>query len=219
MTDRITDFMDLEAAAMQFQDTIVSTYNDNCPLTERKNNRNVPWWNRDLSEKSKRVHRLFNAAKKSGDWTDYKRSLTDYNKALKQAKRGSWRHCEEIEKALESARLHRILSKGSQSAIGSIQLESGYHTTSEKETQQELLQVHFPGSEIILEPLAGWDGLELQSPKWKGTREDRAVSKRVISYDRLKWAVFSFQPYKSPGMDGIMPIMLQQGFELLRGCY
>jgi hypothetical protein len=39
----------------------------------------------------------------------------------------------------------------------------------------------------------------------------------VISYDRLKWAVYSFLPYKSPGMDGIMPIILQQGFELL-GC-
>jgi hypothetical protein len=38
------------------------------------------------------------------------------------------------------------------------------------------------------------------------------VSKKVISDDRLKWAVFSFQPYKSPGMVGIMPIMLQQGF-------
>jgi hypothetical protein len=34
---------------------------------------------------------------------------------------------------------------------------------------------------------------------------------------KLKWAVFSFQPYKSPGIDGIMPIMLQQGFELLVG--
>ena len=97
MTDRITDFMDLEAAAVQFQDAIVSAYNDNCPLTERRNNRNAPWWNRELSEKRKRVRRLFNAVKRSGDWTDYKRSLTEYNKALRQAKRESWRrHCEEI---------------------------------------------------------------------------------------------------------------------------
>jgi hypothetical protein len=33
----------------------------------------------------------------------------------------------------------------------------------------------------------------------------------------LIWAVFSFEPYKDPGMDGIMHIMLQQGFELLGG--
>jgi hypothetical protein len=49
------------------------------------------------------VSKLFNAAKKSGNWTDYKRSLTDYNKALRQAKSESWRrHCEEIEKAPDS---------------------------------------------------------------------------------------------------------------------
>jgi hypothetical protein len=66
-----------------------------------------------------------------------------------------------------------------------------------------------------LEPSGGWDDLEPAFTKWKGSREDRAVSKRVISYDKLKWAVFSFQPYKSPGIDGIMPTMLQQVFELL----
>jgi hypothetical protein len=63
----------------------------------------------------------------------------------------------------------------------------------------------------------GWNGLELEFPKWKGSRGDWAVSRRVVSYNKLKWATFSFQPYKSPGMDGKMPIMLQQGFELLAG--
>jgi hypothetical protein len=75
--------------------------------------------------------------------------------------------------------------------------------------------VNFPGSKIILEPSGGWSGLELESPKLKGSREDWAASRMVISYDKLKWAVFSFQPYKSPGTDRIMPIILQQGFQLL----
>jgi hypothetical protein len=68
-----------------------------------------------------------------------------------------------------------------------------------------------------LEHSGGWDVLELEFPKWTGTRGNWAVSKRVISYDRLKWGVFSFQTYKSPGIDGIMPIMLQQDFQLLGG--
>ena len=104
-----------------------------------------------------------------------------------------------------------------QSIISSIQLENGDHTTTEKGTMEELFQVHFPGSEIIFEPSGGWDGLELEFPKGKGSREDWAVSKRVINYYKLKWAVFAFQPYKSPGIDGIMPIMLRHGFELLGG--
>jgi len=86
MTDKISNFADLENAAKQFQDATVLVYNENCPLTMRKNNRNTSWWNQDLVERRKKVHRLFNLAKKSRNWTDYKRTLTDYNKALRQAK-------------------------------------------------------------------------------------------------------------------------------------
>jgi hypothetical protein len=198
MKDRITNFIDLETAARQFQHAIGFAYNENCPSTVRQNNRNTSWWNQDLAERRRKFRSLFNAAKKSGNWTDYKRTLTDYNKALRQAKRESWRrHCEKIEKALECARLQRILSKDRQTAVSSLQLENGEYTKTE-ETLDELLRVHFPGSEIILEPSGGWDGLELESLKWKGSREDSAVSGGVISHDKFKWAVFSFQPYKSP---------------------
>jgi hypothetical protein len=53
----------------------------------RRNNRNTSWWNQGLAVKRRKVSKLFNAAKKSGDWTDYKRTSTDYNKALGQTKR------------------------------------------------------------------------------------------------------------------------------------
>ena len=163
----------------------------------RNNNRNISWWNQELAEKRRKVCKLFNIAKKSGNWTEYKRNLTD--KALRQAKRGSWRrHCEEIEKTPECARLHKILSKDVQSAISFIQLENGEYTTIEKRNMEELFRIHFPGSQIISETSGGWDGLELEFPKRKGSREDWAVSKRVINYYKLKWAVFSFQPYKIP---------------------
>ena len=75
MTDKISNFADLEIATKQFQDTIVLAYNENCPLTVRKNNRNTSWWNQDLADRRKKVHRLLNLAKKSGNWTDYKRTL------------------------------------------------------------------------------------------------------------------------------------------------
>jgi hypothetical protein len=77
MTDKIINCMDLETAARQFQDAIVFAYNENCPLTVRRNTRN-----QDHAEKRRRVCKLFNAAKKSGNWTNCKSSLMDYNKAL-----------------------------------------------------------------------------------------------------------------------------------------
>ena len=100
---------------------------------------------KNLAERMKKGHRLFNLAKKSGNWTDYKRTLTDYNKVLIQAKRESWRrHCEEIEKVPECARLHRNLSKDERSAVNSIQLENGEYTTSEKGILEELLRCPLP---------------------------------------------------------------------------
>jgi len=66
MTDKISNFTDLETAAKQFQDAIILAYNENCPLTIRKNNRNISWWNQDLAERWKKVCRLLNVAKKSG---------------------------------------------------------------------------------------------------------------------------------------------------------
>jgi hypothetical protein len=99
MTGKINDFVDLENAAQQLQDTIVSAYTENCPLTVRKNNRNIPCWTEDLAERRKKVRRLCNAAKKSGKRSDYKRILREYNKALRHAKTKSRRrHCQEIEK-------------------------------------------------------------------------------------------------------------------------
>jgi hypothetical protein len=85
MKDRITNVIDLETAARQFQDAVVSACNENCP-TVRQNDRSTSWWNQDLAERRRKVCRLFNVAKKSGNWTDYKITLTDYNKALRQAK-------------------------------------------------------------------------------------------------------------------------------------
>jgi hypothetical protein len=87
MTDKISKFYDIEIAADQFQEAISVAYNENCPLTVRKNNRNTSWWNQGLAEKRRKVRKQFNVTKKSGEWTDYKRTLTVYNKALRQAKR------------------------------------------------------------------------------------------------------------------------------------
>jgi hypothetical protein len=70
----------------------------------------------------------------------------------------------EIEKAPDCARLQKILWKDVQSAVSSLWLENGEYTKTERErdTLEELLCVHVPGSKIILEPSGGWDSLELK---------------------------------------------------------
>ena len=180
MTDKKSNSAGLENAANQYQDAIVLAYNEKCPIAVR----NISWRNQDLAERRKKVHRLLNLANKSGNWTDYKRNFTVYNKALRQAKKESWRgDSEEIEKDPECARLHSILSKDGSSAVSFIQFENEEYTTSERWILEELFRVHLHGSEIITEPSGGWDGIELGLPKWKGSREAWASSKRLFNYE------------------------------------
>ncbi|KAJ8977120.1 hypothetical protein NQ317_005248 [Molorchus minor] len=149
MTQTIRDTIDLEVAAEQVQDAITSAYNDNCPITRKGSNRTVPWWNEDLSRIRRTVGKKFNKAKTNGEWDEYRRSLTEYNKTLRKSKRDSWRrHCEEIEGTPEYARLHKILSKGPQSSIYTLKTDSGEYTKTGRETIVELLRIQFPGSQI-----------------------------------------------------------------------
>ena len=72
MPDKINNFTDLEIADKQFQNAIILAYIENCHFTVRKNNRNISWWNQDLTEKRGDVSIYVNVAKMSGTWTDYK---------------------------------------------------------------------------------------------------------------------------------------------------
>jgi hypothetical protein len=55
MTVRITNFIDIETAENQFQNDIIDVYNENCPLTVTRNNRNISWWNEDRAERIKYI--------------------------------------------------------------------------------------------------------------------------------------------------------------------
>jgi hypothetical protein len=41
------------------------------------------------------------------------------------------------------------------------------------------------------------------------------VAARIVTYRRVEWAIDTFAPYKSPGVDGIFPALLQEGWEVL----
>jgi hypothetical protein len=43
---------------------------------------------------------------------------------------------------------------------------------------------------------------------------DWRLARRVVTYRRVEWAIDTFAPYKSPGVDGIFPSLLQQAREL-----
>jgi hypothetical protein len=100
-----------------------------------------------LSRLKASTRRLFNQAKRTGDWESYKTALTCYNKEIRKAKWYSARdYCRGIEDVPDRARLMRIMASQLANWMESIKLLDDRYTQSGKETQRELYRVHFPGS-------------------------------------------------------------------------
>ena len=79
-------------------------------------------------------------------------------------------------------------------------------TQSEGKTLELLLTTHFPNSGVTQELAAPAAALLARRSDWR-------LAARVVTYRGVEWAIDSFVPYKSPGMDGIFPALLQEGRE------
>ena len=42
-----------------------------------------------------------------------------------------------------------------------------------------------------------------------------ATAAEIINFDKVRWALMTFEPYKSPGSDGVYSILLQKGLDIL----
>lgn len=208
----VTNCDQVEIAAEQLRTAVIAAYHENCPLKVKRDNRNTSWWNHELQKSRKEVRRLFNRAKVSGEWDQYRDALTNYNKQIRRAKRESWeRFCEGIEDVPGSARIHKILSREPAKELGSLKRPNGSFTESRKETLELLAKTHFPGCQILGDTPGELSACGRNRPhgvEWR-------TSHKIINAQAIRVAVNSFHPYKSPGEDGIFPALLQIGLEIL----
>jgi hypothetical protein len=77
---------DIEVASEQLQEGIITSYHIICPQVRCSTGREVSWWSNELTQLRKNVRKLFNRGKKTGEWTEYSRELTEYNRVRREAK-------------------------------------------------------------------------------------------------------------------------------------
>ena len=88
---------------------------------------------------------------------------------------------------------------------------SGDCTQSTGETLDLLLATHFPN-------LIDMEGGAVLAAACRTNCLDWQMAARIVTYQKVGWAIDSFAPYKSPGMDGIFPALLQEGWDVLIPC-
>jgi hypothetical protein len=109
-------------------------------------------------------------------------------------------------------RLHRILSQENKTYLGCIKLLTRDYTESVEESLGHPMDVHFPGSRGPSSSLGGGPMIErgYKPREWR-------LAGQVVYPSGVEWAIKTFKPYKAPGIDGIYPILLQEGLKYLVG--
>ena len=215
----IGDIHTLERAAAALSEGVREAFEASSRLMPVPTRGGVCWWSAGL-ERLKRANikakRRADRRKRPEDWAAFRTSRDNYRAAVRKAKEDSWRgFCSTIEGGAQTARLDKILAKSPLSVPGVLRLPSGEYTQSEEETLRLLMSAHFPsfveGGEVAGNECGGggrrWQGRQL--------REHRRLAAGIASKGRIEWAISSFGPYKTPGPDGIYPVLLQKAADLI----
>ncbi|XP_055840834.1 uncharacterized protein LOC129908398 [Episyrphus balteatus] len=131
----------------EFSGAINEAFELSCPIKPIKSQRDCPWWCKNLSKQRSKVRKLFNEAKRTGEWEGYTAELTIYNKEIRKAKRNSFvSFCENSTATPVAARLHKALAKDKTIKSIALRYNDGSFTENEEQRSTLLLNTHFPGS-------------------------------------------------------------------------
>lgn len=209
--DRLLGTGQIEIQVDMLTNMIIDSYHTACPLPtppEININKKTGWWGPELERLRKKVRRLLNRAMNTCaelDWDNYKEAKSSYKKRLRQKSTNSWRKfCSSIETCVQANRVRKVLSNQTNQVQGSLKKPDNTFTSTPEEAESILLQTHFPGCQIVQQ--VDWQE-EVTNP----TEEQWKLALEVVSPPKTRWAINSFDSYKSPGLDGVFPALLKWG--------
>ena len=157
--------------------------------------------------------KLFNKAKRShcaDDWETFREHRLLYKKEIRKRQRESWRtFCSNVAGIPATSRIRKILSKDRNIQASCIKKEGGGYTSNLLDTVQELMVTHFPGCQLSS------DSISLPNSLPPAHDRDWRLAGDIVNEEKVTWAVKSFSPFKSPGLDDIYPALLQWGLDIL----
>ncbi|XP_011313447.1 uncharacterized protein [Fopius arisanus] len=193
----------LEDEVDTIHEALIGAFHKACPIKASRQGKNVAWWSRELDRLRVLSRRLCNYAyrtKSHEDWTQYRNSQEEYKRLIKKSKETAWKDfCDDLEALPQRARLRRVFSGEPTQGLGEIILPNGEIITQPNDILEHLIQVHFPDSNLQRRDSRTGTVLEQTErggPYWR-------LASEIITMAGLRWAVDSFDMYKSLGPDGL----------------
>lgn len=218
--DRINSTKKLDEAVEYLTVSINKAFDRSCPGRINRPKANH-WWNNELQQLKNETRKLYRIARESKGssnehscWITLRRSRNAYTREIRRAKIGDWvNFCSSIEGASAISRLHKLLAKDSSKGPGILKKPNGDFTNSGEEAAQLLLDTHFPGN--------------AKADTCVNVNEQHAIEHiimpnetidKITTANRVEWALFSFDKYKSPGKDKIYPALIQKSWHIVNKC-
>jgi hypothetical protein len=104
----------------------------------------------------------------------------------------------------------KALKSDPRNKIGTLKRANGSFTMTGQKAVILLLETHFPDSIEVDNCPEEWG-----QPDLEPNRVNRDLLQWTVNQTKLKWAINSFDPYKSAGSDLLIPAFLQQGTDVL----
>ena len=200
--------LDLNTKAKYLNKVYLSAFHDSCRLSRVGNGKKPPWWTHDLTNLKKEVNKARRKMKRNPtpDRVEtYTKTRRTYKNEVKWAKSKGWRDfCTDLKDMTTTARLQRILKLGKRQEIGNLKKSDGTYTETPSETVNLLMDIHFPKRTI---------NIDSNDTDTIADTNNRLNIEEVINESAVKASITSFKPYKSPGTDGIFPVLLQKSLD------
>jgi ribonuclease HI len=195
----------VEKLVDQLYDCIDRAIDKACPKTKAsKVVLSNPWFTKGLSVKRKEVFALWDkyiANKTPANWDRYKTKRKNYKKHCDKVKR-KYRnnYKEKLADTKSMANFVQSISKPITPNIGTVKRPDGSYTLPGKETLHALADIHFPGHGNTIR----------QQPTKAFTYKEVVDSNQDwVNPERILRAFNDFKAKKSPGTDGLKPIVLK----------
>ena len=195
----------LEKCLDEFYSSINKALDKACPKKKpRVKDKNNPWWSLYLQKYRKQINKLYRNRKKSTEqWDAYKKEEKKYRNLCSKAKRADWKYMVETQNSTESIKkLRKILEINAKNTLGILNKGDGTVTEPGTDTLKFLLSTHFP---------AVTETLETEYTEYKiSTETVHELQETWLTTTQLRKVFNIFKNKKSPGPDGLRPIVLKQ---------
>ena len=210
---------DIDVLANKGHSLTTKSYEAACPMRKSLRMKDNIWWNSELASLQKEARRAWKNAietKQKEDWEAQKLGLAYFKKAVRGAKRDSWHSfAESMNSQTPTARLVKIIQRNETVRVSNVIKHNGEFTKSPLETLNYLLDILSPVSQQAENHATRYDLVDNPFVRSKDTE----MIANICLFECIEAAINEFQPFKAPRPDVLYPVLLQKGWNQLKGYY